>query len=408
MSKKYYIMDSYEVNPSYVDMIEELKLEKHFTSIDGAWSPNFVGFILTENETIISFPKHYCSTEFEIKNEDLLLIKRLLLNSRHVAGLNDELENHNNFPLTSYLYVCNYYRKYGLYVKREQKREVGYNGRINWKSTMNKSNKLISGNNLLFLPFIIDKNISLDVFITECMVYTMHEGFNRFGQYFELGININKTNNNPIFKRKELVIKQLNLLKADYFKDSERILIDHLINYFNWSNNNGDLTTLITNNFEGYWETMVEHYLNSNLDRVEPFGGFSFKENVNRFSFKKELEYIEKLEVRKSGLSRNFSVEYDHLYIDANYIAYLFDSKYYKNINSLDYKQLSYYFILKQSRKYYNKVIINGLILPTEKDYSFRIHIDTRNNDGLLKGMLIIEHYLNVKNVIESYIEKKV
>lgn len=404
MRKHYYIMDSYHTNTEFIDVIKRLNLEKYFISIDGKWSPNFVGFILAENETIISFPKHFYNEDYEIKNDDIALMGKLMIKARYLKGLDNNLGIYNNFPVSSYLYICDYYIKYGLYNETRYKREKNYQGKIDWRNTIRKSNKVISGNNLIFLPFIVERNISLEVFITECMIYVLNEGFNRFGKFFGVGLNINRKTNNPIFRNKEIVIKQLNQLRADYFKDSERLLIDHLIRYFKWSNSNGNRTILITKNFEGYWEHMVEGYLNSNLYSVEDSGELIFKKNSNKYRFKKEKEYIEDLEVRESGLSRNFSVEYDHLYIKSDGIAYLFDSKYYKDIRDLDYKQMAYYYILKSSENYINEKVVNGLILPTEDEYHYRVHLDTRDREGLLEELFIVEHYLNVKEVIGAFV----
>ena len=43
--------------------------------------------------------------------------------------------------------------------------------------------------------------------------------------------------------------------------------------------------------------------------------------------------------------------------------------------------------------------IINGLILPTEGQYSSRTHIDRTDVDGVY----IQEHYLNLRSVMERY-----
>ena len=235
-------------------------------------------------------------------------------------------------------------------------------------------------------------------------MYIYNTKVNVFSVGFDIGLNLNRKTNNPIFRNKEIVIKQLNQLRANYFKDSERLLIDYLIIYFKWSNSNGNRTILITKNFKNYWEYMVENYLNSNLYDVENSGGLIFKKDSNKYRFKKEKEYIENLEVRESGLSRNFSVEYDHLYIKSDGIAYLFDSKYYKGIRDLDYKQMAYYYILKSSENYINEKVVNGLILPTEDEYHYRVHLDTRDREGLLEELFIVEHYLNVKEVIGSFV----
>ena len=407
MKNNYNMMDSYNIIESnHIDMINRLNLERYFISIDGKWSPDFVGFILTEEETIISFPKHYYSNNNDIKDEDIRLLSKLMIKARPLEGLNNEDGLYNNFPLYSYLYICNYYNRYGLYNRSTKKKQRDYKGRIDWRSTIRKSNKIISETNLIFMPFIIEKSITLEVLLTECMIYVLDEGFNRFGKFFGVGVNISRKTNNPIFGNKRLIIKQLSLLKSEYFKDSERLLIDHLIQYFKWSNSNKDKTILITKNFEGYWELLVQSFMNRNLYNIKVTGELIFKKNFNNYNFRKETEIIESKEVIKSGKTRNFNVEYDHLYITLDNVAYLFDSKYYKEIKNLDYKQIAYNYILKSSEIYINREVVNGLILPTEKEYHHRVHVDTRDREGLLEDLFIIEHYLNVKEVIKSFIAK--
>lgn len=405
MTRYYYFIDSYQVNPAYNELIEELGIEKYCTCIDGIWRADFVGFILTESATIVSFPKHYCRDIAHITNEDIALLAKLMVNTSYLLGLNHDIGSYYNFPLAVYLNICNYYVKYGLYNEHRTSTEQNYSGRIDWANTMRKSHKLISGNNLIFMPFIVKKNITLEVFITECMIYALNDGFKRFGNFFNIGININKRTRNRIFENKELVIKQLNLLKSNHFKDTEKLLIQSLIDYFNWSNDNRNQTILVTKHFENYWEAMVEDYMNTNLDYISDDGKLVFKNNANRYQFGKEFEPIESSTVRDSNTSRNFSVEYDHLYLDAENRAYLFDSKYYQSVRDLDYKQMAYFYILKSSKVYANKQVINGLILPTEEEYYSRTHLDTRDRKGLLENLFIIEHYFNVKEVISSFIE---
>lgn len=405
MTRYYYFIDSYRVKPEYNELIEELGIEKYCTYIDGIWRADFVGFILTETATVVSFPKHYCSDTDDITSRDIALLAKLMVNTRYLLGLDHDIGSYYNFPLSAYLNICNYYVKYGLYNEVRFSTEQNYSGRIDWANTMRKSSKLISGNNLIFIPFIVKKNITLEVFITECMVYVLNDGFKRFGKFFNIGINVNKKTRNRIFENKQLVIKQLNLLKSNHFKDSEKLLIQSLIDYFNWSNNNRNQTILVTKHFENYWEAMVEDYINTNLHNITEAGKLVFKDNSNRYQFGKEVESIESSAVRDSTTSRNFSVEYDHLYLDSENRAYLFDSKYYQSIRELDFKQMAYFYILKSSEIYANKQVINGLILPTEEEYYSRTHLDTRDRKGLLEELFIVEHYLNVKEVISSFID---
>lgn len=72
-------------------------------------------------------------------------------------------------------------------------------------------------------------------------------------------------------------------------------------------------------------------------------------------------------------------------------------------ITDLNYKQVSYYYFLKKTFFKESDTIYNGLILPTEFDYYSKVHIDRRDIDGLF----ILEYYLNLKKVMETYISRK-
>ena len=65
-------------------------------------------------------------------------------------------------------------------------------------------------------------------------------------------------------------------------------------------------------------------------------------------------------------------------------VRYIFDAKYYQNLKSLDYKQVSYYFLLKHAeatRDSENNVVsniqtYNALFLPTELDEHSEVHFE--------------------------------
>ena len=94
------------------------------------------------------------------------------------------------------------------------------------------------------------------------------------------------------------------------------------------------------------------------------------------------------------------------IYIDDSVeVIYLFDSKYFnKDVSEFNYKQ-AYYYHLKNL--YPNYKIYNGLILPTQKKYYSKVHINrdfientTIKNDGLK----IMEYYINLKKIIDEYL----
>lgn len=98
----------------------------------------------------------------------------------------------------------------------------------------------------------------------------------------------------------------------------------------------------------------------------------------------------------------NFYIDIDHISYENN-ILYIFDSKYYKDIKELNYKQLSYNEIL---RYHYSEVeeIHNLLILPGEDraDLHFSFAPDYIGSRTI--GTKIIEQFIVPKKVMEDYV----
>ncbi|WP_058309080.1 LlaJI family restriction endonuclease [Gracilibacillus massiliensis] len=380
------------------EIVKKYQLENFCTDRNGEWTVSFVGFILLNKINIAAFPKHYYEHQNEISKDDFRLLSKVLRLKTKLYGVNEQVNHSTNFPLKSYLGICDYYIKYGIYNKNETYKARGYSGKVNWTETIKKSNKVISAKNLVFLPFYITKKQTKNVFISECMSFILNDGYERFGKVFNLGVKYKHANNNPIFDREDLVIKQLNNIKRNYFKDSERILINNIIDYFKWKSSTSNKTLFVTKNFEQYWEKGIEKYLNNNLYYIDDNDKMFFSKGCNKFKFRIHSEHLESNKIRKDNKTRQFSVIYDHLDNDEN-ITYLLDSKYYFSVSELNYKQMAYYYILI-SRLKYNKKIINGLMLPTYGKYKTKLHIDRRDIDGLY----IVEHYLNVKEVLMNFV----
>jgi len=112
-----------------------------------------------------------------------------------------------------------------------------------------------------------------------------------------------------------------------------------------------------------------------------------------------------------ADLNIGYSIEFDHLYINNEIqVIYLFDSKYYSNeISGLNYKQAFYYYYLYNL--YPNYKIYNGLILPTEKEYYNKVHVDRSKQENIehnkkQDGLKIIEHYININQILDCYLNK--
>ncbi len=358
---------------------------------------SFVGCIIKNNSVLFSFPKHYTINN-KMTIDDIKSCMKSIMNLLSLKSINlgilEEGEK-ENFPFKAYYLILTYYNKFGIYRSLLEYTENGYSGKINWNKTINKSTKIIQNDDVIFLPFVVNNKKSIDVFLSECMIYILNDA-SKYHQLINLVIPFNMKVKNNIFNNKNAVINKLKHIKNYHFKDHEKELIQSFICYFMWSNSLNGSCKIITTIFENYWEKLVKLYLNHN------FGGYvdnyilwnNDSKMLNLIN--PDMEYIESQNVTKKGLTSKFKIQYDHLYLDvSNKKVYLFDSKYYQNeINKFNYKQAFYYYHLKY--QYKNYFIINGLVIPTSKAYYRKIHVDRQDRDGLL----IVEHYINLKEVI--------
>ncbi len=222
---------------------------------------DFVGFINKNNKILIACPKHY---EFR-DSSDIKLIVRCIIKSFRKTDKGSTEAISCNIPLRPYLHVLDYYYKHGIFRHISSDYRLGYGGNIDWNRTIRKSPKVVSGGNLLFLPFDIKHVKSENSFISECMTYVINDGFEQFGKYAGIGIRIDTDGFKYSFRNTESVMRQLKAEEGRYFKDSEIQLIRALISYFAWEGSVTEQSYFITQSFEWSWESMIHNYLNLNF-----------------------------------------------------------------------------------------------------------------------------------------------
>lgn len=368
---------------------------------NGKLTISFVGVIIKNKRVLFSFPKHYKVTKIK-DNQDVCMKQILYILSKNKVsygsfdkGLNGE------FPVKSYYGILNHYKKYGLYLSSESYFQNGYEGNVDWSRTINKSNKIVQKNGVIFFPFVVKKTRDRSVFISECMNYVLSDASN-YKDFITTIIPYKNINKNPIFQNLRYVINELKKIRNHYFKDIEKKLINNLINYIEWKSRSKDNVRLLTLKFENYWETMINEYLNDKFVEIQN-DKIIWGVSKGVVFYKPDMEYVESDEIIKKEKDRNvYKVQYDHISIDNNNkVVIVFDSKYFNNeVNELNYKQLFYHYNLMC--KYKNYTIYNGLLIPTEKEYYTKVHIDRTDLDGVK----IIEHYINLKDVLDNYSQK--
>lgn len=377
---------------------------------------NFVGIILKKNEVLISFPKHFDYDDLST-NEKGKAIKSILTLIANGVSSNYNEENDKNFPIDSYLTVQDYYKRYGIHSITVRERRNGYGGRIDWQRTINHSSKVVQDDGIVFLPFVTIQVKNIGEFLAECMEFVLSFTYHNFSEYLDFLTPYKKQLKNPIFTNFNHCLKQLKSIRHQFFKDTEKLLIDSLIKFFKWIADQSGKLIIATTHFEYYWETMIELYLNNRFVQFKNDSSIEWGDGGDILFQKPSKEFIEDEGIRDSKNNTSWKIEFDHFYIDhTKRLIYLLDSKYiYKDgFTNFNYKQAFYYYYLKQYYKNYK--IYNGLLAPTSKDYYFKLHVNrtgavsraNRSNkfDRYKDGLLIYEHYINMIDVIEFIISR--
>lgn len=389
-------------DPISKEIVSKWNIEKNCIVANGQYRVNFVGFILKKNAIFLSFPKHYNHGGMS-DNELLVIMKKIvevIFRNRSSVGSSD-IGDKDEFPVLAYKNILNYYKKYGIYHSYRKFTKTGYQGKINWKKTIANSNKVIQENGIIFFPFINNIKKREHVFLSECMKFVFAEVFNEYREILNNLLPFKYDNISYNFANYQKTYIELNIIKNRYFKDTEKALINSLIMYFHWKSSNKNNFKMITSKFDIYWEQMINRYLNGK------FSGYAnnkiiWGDNSNKFVFESKHENLETNNTKNSpGYNgRSFSITLDHYCMDKdNKVIYVFDSKYYTDITSLNYKQLVYHYHMKENYKDYE--VINGLFIPSAQIYTTRMHLDRRDIDNIL----IMEHYVNLEEVLKYSLE---
>lgn len=366
---------------------------------------NFVGFVLSENQLIASFPKNY---SFGIKEEDLQTLLNLVILFKKQDSNQNYDENSENFPIDSYLYVCEYFLDKGLFKKITKSYKKGYNDKISWPRTIRNSTKIINNNNLLFIPFVTEQNMDINVFITECMKEVLTVGYSKFGKHFGVGVPFDESTNLNFQYQTNHIISKLKEIYTLENKDDTKRLITSIIRFILWSSKNQSEVAIVIRDFQNIWQNMISAYLNNEFSFDQKTKSVNFNSNKKN-GYRFLSEYSHAIEYYSDN-SRNFNVRYDHILMEESNV-FLFDSKYYKEERSeLDYKQFSYYYTIQdyiyRNTSKTNLSVYSGLILPTSKESYRKTHINTKNKyqHEFLQNLEIIEYYFNINEIINWYL----
>lgn len=406
-----------EIVNDEIKKFDLLNGDKKYSKENGEFMLDFVGFIIKEQKILAVFPKHFFQgknikniNEIEINENIKLLfnvIRKYNEESKNQKSVNKYFGAEQNFesdyPFEAFFNIYEYYQKYGIYKENEEKLTPNINGKISWKQTIRKSDAIFSDGNLIFLPIYSNAVQHKDVFISECMKFVINYTIETFPFFIDILPICGKKYRMDFIENREYVLNQLYRYKNSIFKDHQKKLIQSLIEFFEQydTRKTGGAIHFKINYFNLIWERMVNKYLNNyfiGVDIEKHRLIFNDKLNNSKMNFEKKTFFIDK-SINK------FYIEPDHYYADGKKI-YLFDSKYYNDIDSLNYKQFSYTILLGNSKTEGNKEIYSALILPGENTTGLHLDLDEPYCQDNLGCNRIIQQYLNVKLLMKNYLSK--
>ena len=396
MGNDIFVTDGQEIENINIELLPD---ETFFLS-GKKYYYNFVGVLFLKEMRICSFPKHFnivSEQELELDLWMNRILKVLNYYDKSYGMVSSDKNIVSNLPVDAIRYIIHYYKKYGFYMKLDYNTNPKNGGKPDFLTTIRKSEKVISGNNLIFTSIYSKKKQKIPTLLTEYMFYALDYVNNNYADIFGY-INLNGYYlNKEYIINSNLIIKNLHILKTKEFKDINKRLISSLISFFKFISTSNKRYYFYTTDFDHIWEKMVESYLNNNFSHFDN-DIFVFEgNNGNKHFEKKSFE----IGLNDSGSSIHISI--DHYCEDDN--IYIFDSKYFKKVEGLNYKQVAYALYCYQSLKDKEKrKIINALICPTDEDSDitkFHIRESTFHIDP------IYEIYLPLKKVVLEYIERK-
>lgn len=383
--------------------------DKRYIKSSKIYVLDFVGFIYKEDNLLAVFPKHFFDEVDRDKNKNAN-IKLLFDTIRFYNGsaeIKKQIGHENTFesdyPFEPFYTIYEYYIKYGVFKEEQEEVIKGINGKISWKKTIQKSDTIVSKGNLIYLPiFSKIKNHKYD-FLSECMTFVINHTIETFPYFLDMKPIITKSGKIDFLSNIDYTLRNLYQYKNYIFKDYQKKLINALIDFFEQyrTNKKGSAVHFKINYFNLIWEKLVENYLNQN------FVGINKEKRVLEFNDKKENDiYFNKVSPFKIDDSiHKYTMQPDHYYENDD-VIYVFDSKYYEELEDLNYKQIAYTLLLGNSHSRSEKSIYSALLLPGHKENGYHLALNDdfkQIKDGC---NYIIEQYLDVKMLMEKYINK--
>lgn len=364
---------------------------------------DFVGFVTNrDNDMLVVFPKHYTVTDNDVDSRivfDCIAKHKQKKPDIYIGEDNDD-KYESNFPFSAFFGIYEYFQTYGLYFEDETFIKPNTGGRISWKETISKSEKYVIGGDVIMFPLYYRRKYHFPNFITECMIYAIDYTISKFGVLIDAQETGQDFPEMDYLEEREYVVNVLQQLRQHIFKDNVQTLIDNLIEFFTEVNKGGNYY-LKHYTFSSIWEDMVTDYLCKYYKEVDTSHRVVFdKTSPSGLTFMKKSFHT-------NSAKPTQYISPDHYSEDSD-VQMIFDAKYYTKINGMNYKQISYMFMLREMKdsvtglpKY--RSTYSALILPSEHRDT-KIHFQLALEFGSCTDLVITEEYIDIKEVILEYL----
>lgn len=415
----YYGQDGEKVDVSIKKMFDLDEKELRWSTDLHTSVYDFVGFVFKDNNILVIFPKHYYSeADIAFLNRDhvesahdIELLYRVIKKYSDKANVSPRAKSYigaqdgydSDYPFNPFFEIYDYYQRYGLYKEKEEKVVRGSSGKISWKKTIEKAQKIVSEENLIFAPLYVKKKNLSSVFITDCMAFIIDYTIETFHNFLSLNNTGYHRDRFDYLNNIDFVISQLIQYRNRVFKDIHKHLITNMVDFFNQyklrTKAEGGKTHVSIKYFDKIWQDMIGQYLNRHFVGVDGTGhGVVFDEQ----QMVSTVLFEDKSYTDIDDSNHHFHIDIDHI-AHVGDTLYIFDSKYYFELKHLNYKQYSYNELL---RYYYPGVtnIYNALLLPGAAGSELHFSLNARYAGARFMGNNIMEQYLEPKRVMEDYV----
>lgn len=408
MAKYYFGQDGQIINDIVLKEFDLSVKNKEYTYSNGELVYDFVGFVYKNDKVLVVFPKHYFDSVKNITENDIELLFNVIkeYNSDSNRTIAEKYYGYINnyesdYPFEAFYKIYDYYKKYGLYKDNIIIEKANSSNNISWKTTIRKSNIIVSDNNLMYLPLYSKSYSNKNNFIGECMTYIINYTIKTFPFFNDLKKINENSKSIDLMQNREVLLRELYKYKNIVFKDSEIKLIESIIQFikeFDRKANGGSIHIKIKY-FNLVWERMVNRYLNEYFIGVD---------NENRkLIFNSSKINNCKFNAKDFTLDNRFSdknIIRPDFYYEKEKDIYVFDAKYYENLKELNYKQVAYTLLLGNSQLKNNKNICSALFMPGIHENG--LHLVLNDNFKQLKEgcNYIIEQFLDMHQMMKNYI----